>query len=500
MRTVIICVGGDNLVELVEIEPNVYEIERTGEMQVPVRVYGSELLVEEMQTADDRALTQARHVAALPGIQQFAVVLPDGHQGYGFPVGGVAAVDADTGVISPGGVGFDINCGVRLLRTGLSFQDVVGQQAILADRLYQTVPTGLGTGGYLDTDISDVRGILEAGMEWMESEGHARESDREHCEEHGRLSGDPNAIPTEALKRGVEQVGSLGSGNHFLEVQRVSEVYDSAAAAAFGLDLDEIVVMIHAGSRGLGHQTCSHYIREFERAYPDLVESLPDKQLVYAPLSDRLAGEYLSAMNAAANFAWANRQAITQAVREVFSDLFDEGDVQLVYDVCHNIAKEETHTVAGGSNENAARDDAEKTDTPLFVHRKGATRAFPAGHPEIPDSYTDVGQPVFVPGNMGSNSYILAGGARSLERSFGSAPHGAGRAKPRTRAKKEYTAGELQQALRARGIFVRAQSGETLTEEAPGTYKNVDEVVQVSHELELATKVAQTTPLASIKG
>nr|WP_049918872.1 RtcB family protein [Haloferax larsenii] len=487
MRVVVICGHGDNHVEPVEIEPDVYEIARTGEMRVPARVYGSESLVEAMRTADDQTLAQIQDVATLPGIQQFAVVLPDGHRGYGFPVGSVAAVDADDGVVSPGGVGFDINCGVRLLRTGLSFHEVAGRESMLADRLFQTIPTGFGAGSYLDTDIADVRGILETGVEWLLNEGHARKADLEHCEENGRHPGDPNAVPTEALKRGVDQVGSLGSGNHFLEVQRVSEVYDSAAAAAFGIDLDEIVVMIHAGSRGLGHQTCSHYIDEFERAYPDLAESLPNEQLVYAPVSDRLAGEYRSAMNAAANFAWGNRQAMTQAVREVFSDLFEDADVQLVYDLGHNIATEEHHAVG----------DDEQT---LLVHRKGASRAFPAGHPDVPDAYADVGQPVFVPGDMGSRSYVLAGGSRSLERSFGSAPHGAGRAKSRTKASREYAAGELQQALRARGIFVRAQSGETLTEESPGAYKNVDEVVHVCHELGLGTKVAQTTPLANIKG
>ncbi|KAB1197237.1 MULTISPECIES: RtcB family protein [Haloferax] len=475
------------MVELSNIEENVYEIERTGAMRVPARVYGSEQLIEEMLEEGDLTLTQVRNVATLPGIQRFALVLPDGHQGYGFPIGGVAAVDVDDGVISPGGIGFDINCGVRLLRTGLSYKDIAGQGSILADRLYQTIPTGLGKGGYLRTDISDVRGILEYGMEWMLDNGHAREADLDHCEENGRLPGDPNAVPTEALKRGVNQVGSLGSGNHFLEVQRVTDVYDPETAAAFGIDTDDIVVMIHSGSRGLGHQTCSHFIRTFEREYSELVASLPDKQLVYAPLGDRLADEYWDAMNAAANFAWANRQAMTQAVREVFDALFEATDVEVVYDVCHNVAKEERHTVGG----------REKS---LLVHRKGATRAFPPGHPDVPEAYRDVGQPVFIPGSMGSHSYVLAGGERSLELSFGSTAHGAGRLKSRTQAKSEYTAGELQKALRARGIYVRARSGGTLTEEAPGAYKDIDEVVRVSDALGIGTKVARTAPVANIKG
>ncbi|AFK18240.1 RtcB family protein [Haloferax mediterranei ATCC 33500] len=475
------------VVELNEIEANVYEIGRTGEMRVPARVYGSESLVEEMQSEGDRTLTQIQNVAMLPGIQKFSLVLPDGHQGDGFPIGGVAAVDADDGVISPGGIGGDINCGVRLLRTGLTYKDIVSEQSILADRLYQTIPTGAAEGGSLDTNISDVRGILEGGLEWMLANGHATKTDLDHCEENGHLPSDPNAVPTEALKRGVNQVGSLGRGNHFLEVQRVTDVYDTETAAAFGIDTDDVVVMIHTGSRGLGHQTYSHYLRAFERKYRSLAESLPDKKLVYAPLGDDLADEYWNAMNAAANFAWANRQALTQAVRKVFDDLFDTTEVELVYDVCHNMAKEERHTVDG------------ETKT-LLVHRKGATRAFPAGRPEIPEAYRSVGQPVFIPGSMGSHSYILVGGPQSLARSFGSTAHGAGRQLSRAEARTEYSAGELKKALRARGIFVRARSGRTLAEEAPGAYKDIDEVVRVSDALGIGTRVARTAPLANIKG
>ncbi|ELZ91997.1 rtcB-like protein [Haloferax mucosum ATCC BAA-1512] len=475
------------VVELNELEPNVYEIERTGKMRVPARAYGSESLVEGMQEPDDRALTQIQNAAALPGVEKFTLVLPDGHQGYGFPVGGVAAVDADDGVVCPAAIGYDINCGVRLLRTGLSYKDVVSEQSILADRLNQTIPTGPVAGGYVDADISDVRGILEDGLEWMHSNGHATRADLDHCEEHGRLPSDPNAVPTEALKRGVSQVGSLGAGTHFVEVQRVTDVYDDETAAAFGLGTDDVVVMIHSGSRGVGHQTCAHYIRAFEREYQSLSASLPDEQLVYAPLGDDLADEFRGAMNAAANFAWANRQAITEAVREVFDVLFGATGLEVVYDVCHNIAKEERHAVNGEMQT-------------LLVHRKGATRAFPAGRPEVPEAYRAVGQPVFMPGSMGSHSYVLAGGPESLERSFGSAAHGAGRRKSRTEAASEYSAGELKKALRARGIFVRARSAEALTEEAPGAYKDIDEVVRVSDALGIGTKVARTVPLANVKG
>ncbi|GAB7095349.1 RtcB family protein [Halolamina litorea] len=474
-------------IQLTQVAENVYEIPEDEGMEVPVRVYGSAALVEEMQTADDRTLSQGRNVATLPGIRKFAVVLPDGHQGYGFPIGGVAAVDTETGVISPGGIGFDINCGVRLLRTPLTADDVAGHEEELAERLYETVPCGLGKGGYLETNMDDLRGILDGGMEWMREAGHATEADLEHCEENGRLDGDPGKVPAEALSRGHNQVGSLGSGNHFLEVQRVADVYDAETAAAFGLAEDRIVVMIHSGSRGLGHQTCTEYVRRFERAFPDIADSLPDKQLIYAPLDEQVAEDYKQAMYAAANFAWANRQAMTQAVREVFADLLGVNTVELVYDVCHNIAKEERHRIDGGE------------DT-LLVHRKGATRAFPAGRPEIPDAYRDVGQPVFIPGSMGTASYVLCGGERSLDLTFGSTAHGAGRLKSRMQAKKEYSAGELRRTLRERGIYVRARSGGTLAEEAPGAYKDVDEVIRVSDALNIGTKVARTVPICNIKG
>jgi len=335
--------------------------------------------------------------------------------------------------------------------------------------------------------MDDLRGILRNGMRWMLEHGHAVPADLEHCEENGRLPGSPRKVPAEAMNRGHNQVGSLGSGNHFLEVQRVAEIYDDETAAAFGLHPDSVVVMIHSGSRGLGHQVCSEYIRRFERAFPEIADGLPDRQLIYAPLEERIAEDYKAAMYAAANFAWANRQAMTQGVREVFDDLFDVTDVELVYDVCHNIAKEERHHVNG----------SEET---VLVHRKGATRAFPAGRPEVPEAYRAVGQPVFIPGSMGSSSYVLCGGEQSLDRTFGSTAHGAGRVMSRTQAKAEYSANELQRQLREQGIYVRARSGGTLVEEAPGAYKDVDEVIRVSDALGIGTKVARTYPIANIKG
>nr|WP_306060912.1 RtcB family protein [Natronococcus sp. AD5] len=473
--------------EVTEIAENVYEIGRRGEMQVPVRVYASEPLLEKMLEEGELTLEQASNVAILPGIQKFSVLLPDGHQGYGFPIGGVAAVDLDEGVISPGGIGFDLNCGVRVLRTDLSYEDVEGREAELGDFLYRLIPVGLGKGGYLDIDHATLKDILERGMEWMLENGYATAADLDHCEENGRLEGDSNVVPPEARKRGVNQVGSLGSGNHFLEVQRVAEIYDRETAAAYGLEEDQIVVMIHSGSRGLGHQTCTEYLRRFEREHPEIVRALPDRQLVYAPLGDPVAERYRKAMYAAANFAWANRQAMTHAVRTIFDELFDDPTVELVYDVCHNIAKEERHEIDG----------KEKT---VLVHRKGATRAFPAGRPEIPEAYRDVGQPVLIPGSMGTSSYVLSGGDRSLELTFGSTAHGAGRAMSRTQAKKTYGPDELQRSLRSQHVYVKACSRGTLTEEAPGAYKDVDEVIRVSDALGIGTKVARMRPVANIKG
>jgi tRNA-splicing ligase RtcB len=473
--------------DLTQVAENVYEIQQSGDMRVPVRVYGSDELVAEMRAADDLTLEQARNVATLPGIRKHAVVLPDGHQGYGFPIGAVAAVDPDEGVVSPGGIGFDVNCGVRALRTDLSAEDVTDAADDLADALYDAVPTGLGAGSVLDTSREDVHEILECGLDWMYDNGYATDDDRTHCEENGRLPGDPDAVPDSAVDRGLNQVGSLGSGNHFLEVQSVAAVDDHETAEAFGLSPGQAVVTIHSGSRGLGHQTATEYIRRFEREFPELTRSLPDRQLAYAPLTEPVAAKYVDAMNAAANFAWANRQAMTHAVREVFDDVFDDPSVELLYDVCHNVAKRETHEVGGETRE-------------VFVHRKGATRAFPAGHAAVPEAYRDVGQPVLLPGSMGTSSYVLAGGPRSLDLTFGSTAHGAGRALSRAQAKREYAAPDLQRTLRERGVHVRARSVGTLAEEAPGAYKDVDEVVRVSDELGLATRVARLRPLVNVKG
>ncbi|MDZ7689065.1 MAG: RtcB family protein [Halobacteriales archaeon] len=472
-------------IELERIDENIYEIPQDEEMNAPGRVYASEALLKEIK--NDKTLEQTRNVATLPGIVKHSIVLPDGHQGYGFPIGGVAAFDAEDGIISPGGIGYDINCGVRLLQTNLNYRDIKGKEETLVNALYDAVPCGLGKGGYLNVDKDDLEGVLERGVEWMHDNGHATEEDLRRCEENGRLPGDPAKVPEEAKDRGVGQVGSLGSGNHFLEVQRVTDVFDDSAADAFGLREDQVVVMIHSGSRGLGHQTCTEYLRRFEKEYPERTAELADRELVYAPIADGLAQDYRDAMYASANFAWSNRQAMTQAVRHTLDRVFGGVETRLVYDVCHNVAKEETHEV-----------DGEERD--LIVHRKGATRAFPAGREEVPEVYADVGQPVLIPGSMGAHSYVLRGGENSLERSFGSTAHGAGRLMSRTQAKKDYWGGDVQDELREQEVYVKADSGATIAEEAPGVYKDVDEVIRVSDALGIGQKVARTLPVANIKG
>ncbi|WP_247728869.1 RtcB family protein [Halovivax limisalsi] len=479
--------------ELERVREHVWELPRTGEMRVPARVLASESLLEEI--SDDKTLEQLRNTTHLPGITNYAICMPDGHQGYGFPVGGVGAMDAETGCISPGAVGYDINCGVRMMKTNLTYEDVQGRERELVDSLFANVPSGLGGGGVVESGIDTVEAVLERGVDWALEHDYAVESDLTHCEDEGvRAGADASLVSQKAKDRGKNQLGSLGSGNHFLEVQRVTDVYDDAVADAFGLREDQIVVLIHCGSRGLGHQTCNDYLRKIEQHHQGLLSQLPDKELAAAPAGSQLAAEYYGAMNAAINFAWVNRQLIMHRTRRVFERVFDRDreamEMDLLYDVAHNIAKKETHTI-----------DADGTERELYVHRKGATRAFPAGHPEVPAAYRDVGQPVIIPGSMGAGSYVLRGGERSMDLTFGSTAHGAGRLMSRTRAKNEYWGGDVRDELeRDQQIFVKAQSGATVAEEAPGVYKDVDEVVRVSDELGIGDKVARTFPVCNIKG
>jgi tRNA-splicing ligase RtcB len=385
------------------------------------------------------------------------------------------------------------NCGVRMMRTNLTYGDLQGREEELVDKLFANIPSGLGGGGIHDGTKADIEAILDRGMDWALEEGYAVEEDLAHCEDEGyRPDADASKISQKAKDRGANQIGSLGSGNHFLEVQRVTDIYREDVAAEFGLEADQVVVLIHCGSRGLGHQVCTDYLRDIEQTHQGLLNQLPDKELAAAPAGSQLAEDYYGAMCAAINFAWVNRQLIMHQTRKIFEQVFDQSweemEMDLLYDVAHNIAKKEVHTVDGEDRE-------------LYVHRKGATRAFPAGRPEVPAAYRDVGQPIIIPGSMGAGSYVLRGGERSLEETFGSTAHGAGRLMSRTQAKNEYCGEDVQDDLREQDhIYVKAQSGATVAEEAPGVYKDVDEVVRVSDVLGIGDRVARTFPVCNIKG
>jgi tRNA-splicing ligase RtcB len=478
-------------VQLERVREFVWEIPQENGMRVPARVLASEALLE--QIGDDNTLQQLKNAAQLPGMTGHAICMPDGHQGYGFPVGGVGATDAENGCISPGAVGYDINCGVRMMKTNLTYDDVRGREEELVEALFANVPSGLGGGGVIDGDMDTVEAILERGVDWAVETGWAVRDDLEHCEDEGRRpDADPGAVSQKAKDRGKNQLGSLGSGNHFLEIQRVTDVYRDDVAGVYGLEPDRIVVLIHCGSRGLGHQTCTDYLRKIEKRHGDVLADLPDKELAAAPAGSELAEDYYGAMCACINFAWVNRQLIMHRTRQVFERVFDRSwedmELNLLYDVAHNIAKKERHRV-----------DDEKRE--LYVHRKGATRAFPAGHPEVPAAYRDVGQPVIIPGSMGAGSYILRGGDESMERTFGSTAHGAGRLMSRTQAKQEFWGETVQDELRDQNhVYVKAQNGATVAEEAPGVYKDVDEVVRVSDALGIGDRVARTYPVCNIKG
>ncbi|SIR59213.1 RtcB family protein [Natronorubrum thiooxidans] len=478
-------------ITLEKVREHVWEIPQEGDMRTPARVLASEALLEEIK--EDKTLQQLKNTTHLPGITNHAICMPDGHQGYGFPVGGVGALDAENGCISPGAVGYDINCGVRMMKTNLAYDDLKGHERELVDSLFANVPSGLGGGGIVESGVDTVEEILARGVDWALENGYAVEDDLLHCEDEGtREEADPSKISQKAKDRGKNQIGSLGSGNHFLEVQRVTDIFHDEVGEAYGLEEDQIVVLIHCGSRGLGHQTCNDYLRKIEKQHQGLLNTLPDKELAAAPAGSQLAEDYYGAMNAAINFAWVNRQLIMHRTREVFERVFDRSwedmEMDLLYDVAHNIAKKEVHDVDGEERE-------------LYVHRKGATRAFPAGHPDVPKAYRDVGQPVIIPGSMGTGSYVLRGGENSMELTFGSTAHGAGRLMSRTQAKNEYWGGDVQDELEEQDqIYVKAQSGATVAEEAPGVYKDVDEVVRISDELGIGDKVARTFPVCNIKG
>jgi tRNA-splicing ligase RtcB len=456
-------------------------------MRTDVMVYASEALMAQIRK--DLSLEQAMNVATLPGIVGSSLAMPDIHQGYGFPIGGVAAMDCDDGVVSPGGVGFDINCGVRLVRTTLEEAAVRPRLRDLVDQVFRDVPCGTGGSGFVKIGARDLDRVLVEGARWMVKNGFGEQRDADFSEAGGALEGaDPAAVSERARERGLPQLGTLGSGNHFLEVQYVEEVHDETAARAYGIFPGQVVVLIHSGSRGLGHQVCTDYVSVMNQSMAKHHISLPDRQLACGPIRSEEGERYLAAMCAAANFAWANRQAILHFLRGAFQRVFGAAArLDLVYDVCHNIAKRERYEVEGRRRE-------------VLVHRKGATRAFPAGHREIPAAYRAVGQPVFIPGSMGTASWVLAGAEGAMRETFGSVCHGAGRLLSRTAARKGRNAREEQHKLEERGILVRSESRDGILEELPEAYKNVDEVIEVVHDAGLARKVARLRPMGVIKG
>ena len=470
--------------ELVRLDETTWEIPPSArdDMRVPARVFADEEILAEI--AGDKALEQLQNVSTLPGVVGAVIAMPDIHQGYGFPVGGVAATELPDGVISPGGVGYDINCGVRLLALPLAEQELGDRRKALVHELSRVVPAGAGKAGGVRLDGAALDAVLREGPRSLPD---VRDDDVERTESGGRLEeADPAAVSERARARGRDQLGTMGSGNHFVELQYVDEVLDEEAAEAFGLTRGQVTVLIHSGSRGLGHQVCTDYVKLMDARLSGYRIHLPDRQLACAPASSPEGREYLAAMAAAANFAWANRQAIADGVRRasarVLGDAVADGTRQ-VYDVAHNVAKIEVH---GGAR--------------VCVHRKGATRAFPAGSSEIPEAYGHVGQPVFIPGSMGTASYVLAGEQGSMERSFGTTCHGAGRRLSRTAARKRVSGQELRRELEDRGIVVRCPSPKGLAEEAPLAYKDVDRVVRVVERAGLARRVARLVPIGVVKG
>ena len=475
-----------------KIGENQYQIDADSNsgMKVPVRIYADEPLLQKMLS--DRTIMQAKNVSSIPGIVGQSIVLPDGHEGYGFPVGGVAAMDAEEGMISPGGVGYDINCGVRLLRSNLTEKNVRSKLKELVTDLFSSIPSGVGSKGSVRLSPSQLDEVLVKGVNWAIDHGYGSSDDADVCEENGQIqNADPNKVSDKARKRGAPQLGSLGSGNHFLEVQKVAEVHDEEAANRMGLKEGTITVLIHCGSRGFGHQVCSDYLRVAEQAMDKYDINLPDRELACVPNNSEEGESYRAAMFSALNFAWSNRQMLTHWTRKSIERVFNQSesdlDMKLVYDVAHNIAKVEKHKVDGKERK-------------VVVHRKGATRAFPANRDEIPSKYRDLGQPVLVPGSMGTASWVLLGQPNSMDLSFGSTAHGAGRTMSRTKARRNFSEEDVKKSLNDKGIFIKALTRDGVVEETPQAYKDVDAVVNVSHNLGIATKVAKLVPIGVIKG
>ncbi len=475
-----------------KVNEYLYEIPQSfrSDMRVPARFYSDSELLKLV--AEDRSLGQLVNTATLPGIVKFALAMPDMHQGYGFPIGGVVATRLPDGIISPGGVGYDINCGVRLLGTHMAHGEVFPYLDSLATALFSNCPSGVGKGGSIKLKDSELEKVMEMGSGWTLKKGFASQQDLERTEEYGCMAGaDPRAVSKRAKDRGKGQLGTLGAGNHFIEVELVDEIFDTNSAQAMGLFPGQIVIQIHCGSRGLGHQVCTDYVKLFQKSVKRFNFTLPDRELVCAPLSSKEGQEYMKGMKAAANYAFANRQVLTFHIRRSFEQVLagkvKNFHIYQIYDVGHNMAKIEVHEIDG-------------VKTNLCVHRKGATRAFGPGNSNLPDVYRDIGQPVLVPGSMGTSSWVLVGCQEAMKKTFGSTCHGAGRTLSRSAAKKSIQGAELRQKLESEGILVKAGSMRGLAEEAPVAYKDVNRVVEVVHRAGIAKKVARLKPLAVIKG
>lgn len=478
--------------DIEKIHDYLWEIPKTGGMRVPGRVYASEAMMRSI-LADD-SIKQVRNVAHLPGIVKYSLAMPDIHLGYGFPIGGVCATDPDDeGVISPGGVGYDINCGVRLIRTSLKEEDLKDKVQKLVRNLFHRVPSGVGSHSVLPKmSEEDLRSVMRKGARWTVEHGLGSQEDLDHTEEYGCLkNADPDAVSGEAIARGREQLGTLGSGNHFLELDIVEEVFEANTADAMGLEKGNLCVFIHSGSRGFGHQICQDYLRTMQTAMNKYGIEIPDRQLACVPIRSPEGEAYLGAMAAAANFAWANRQTMMHLAEQTILETLDisprELGWRLVYDVCHNIAKMEEHDINGRSKR-------------LCIHRKGATRAFPPGHHQLPEAYRSLGQPVLIPGDMGNASYVLIGTSKAMEETFGSSCHGAGRVQSRKKAIDAARGRNIVNEMKKKGITVMATGRRTVDEEMPEAYKNVHAVVDVMHSAGISRKVAHLRPIGVIKG
>ncbi|MDZ7378851.1 MAG: RtcB family protein [candidate division KSB1 bacterium] len=476
--------------KLRKVNDFLWEIPREGKMRVPGRIYASAEMLPDVTR--DNAHEQVANVAQLPGIVKFSLAMPDIHWGYGFPIGGVAAFDVSEGVISPGGVGYDINCGVRLLRTDLERKAIEPRIKEVVAALFRAIPSGVGSKGQLRLSAQEEKQVLTQGAHWAVRNGYGRPEDLDKIEENGQMKGaDPSAVSAKAMERGRPQLGTLGSGNHFVEVGYVEEIFDQSLAAALGMFKDQVTIIVHTGSRGFGHQVCDDYIAVMLRASQKYGIELPDRQLCCAPVKSPEGQQYLAAMACAVNFAFCNRQMITHWARDAFEKAMGMSprdiNVQVVYEVAHNIAKLERHVVDGKEME-------------LCVHRKGATRAFPPGHPDVPEQYRTIGQPVLIPGDMGRYSYVLVGTQKAMEETFGSTCHGAGRVMSRHQAIKSAKGRALHRELEDHGIFVMASSRETMAEEMPEAYKDVSQVVEAVHGAGISVKVAKLRPMGVIKG